>query len=215
MNIVLDHPDFVVINKPAGIGMHQQGDEPGLVRLLSEQLNQPLYPVHRLDKMTTGALLLARHPEANRMLSGQFAERTTGKCYLALSDRKPAKKQGWVKGGMEKARNGSWKLTRNQNNLAITQFYSTSLTPGLRGFVLHPHTGRTHQLRVALKSLGCPILGDARYGGTAADRGYLHAWQLAFDWQGERIEVTAPATEGELFTQWYQPLSEWAQSSKP
>ncbi|WMC09263.1 TIGR01621 family pseudouridine synthase [Oceanimonas pelagia] len=210
MNIVLDHPDFLIINKPAGIGMHQQGQEPGLVRLLSEQLEQPLYPVHRLDKMTTGALLLARHSEANRILSGQFAERTTTKCYLALSDRKPAKKQGWVKGGMEKARNGSWKLTRNDNNLAITRFFSTSLAPAVRGFVLQPYTGRTHQLRVALKSIGCPILGDTRYGGTPADRGYLHAWQLAFDWRGERIEVTAPAIEGERFTQWYAVLAEWA-----
>ncbi|AEY02117.1 pseudouridine synthase [Oceanimonas sp. GK1] len=214
MNIVLDHTDFVVINKPAGIGMHQQGDEPGLVRRLSEQLNQPLYPVHRLDQMTTGVLLLARNPEANRVLSGQFAGRTTTKHYLALTDRKPVKKQGWVKGGMEKARNGSWKLTRGEAHLAVTRFFSTSLAPGLRGVVLEPHTGRTHQLRVALKSLGCPILGDTRYGGTAADRGYLHAWRLAFDWQGERMTVTAPAIEGELFTQWYQPLSEWAQSTE-
>ncbi|WP_107852531.1 TIGR01621 family pseudouridine synthase [Oceanimonas marisflavi] len=210
MNILLDHADFCVINKPAGIGMHQEGDEPGLVRLLSEQLGQPLYPVHRLDKMTTGALLLARNPVANRLLSGQFAERTTTKRYLALTDRKPGKKQGWVKGGMEKARNGSWKLTRSDSNPAVTRFFSTSLAPGLRGFLLQPHTGRTHQLRVALKSLGCPILGDARYGGTHADRGYLHAWRLAFDWQGERIEVTAPATEGELFAHWYAPLAQWA-----
>ncbi|NHI01586.1 MULTISPECIES: TIGR01621 family pseudouridine synthase [Oceanimonas] len=210
MEILLDHAEFCVINKPAGIGMHQEGDEPGLVRLLGEQLQQSFYPVHRLDKMTTGALLLARTAEANRVLSAQFAARTTTKRYLALSDRKPVKKQGWVKGGMEKTRNGSWKLTRGETNPAVTHFYSTSLAPGLRGFMLQPHTGRTHQLRVALKSLGCPILGDDRYGGSPADRGYLHAWRLAFDWQGERIEVTAPATEGELFAHWYTALAQWA-----
>ncbi|MDV2857863.1 TIGR01621 family pseudouridine synthase [Oceanimonas smirnovii] len=210
MNILLDHADFCVINKPAGIGMHQQNDEPGLVRLLSEQQGEALYPVHRLDKMTTGVLLLARNPEANRLLSAQFAERNTQKRYLAFSDRKPAKKQGLIKGGMEKSRNGSWKLTRNTNHLAITRFHSTSLAPGLRGFVLSPETGRTHQLRVALKSIGCPIIGDARYGGTAADRGYLHAWQLTFHWQGQPVTVTAPATEGELFHQWYSTLADWA-----
>lgn len=214
MTILLEHADFYVINKPAGIGMHQEGEEPGLVRVLSERLNEPLYPVHRLDKMTTGALLLARNPDANRLLSAQFAERTTRKCYLALSDRKPLKKQGLIKGGMEKSRNGSWKLTRDTRCLAVTRFFSTSLAPGLRGFVLQPQTGRTHQLRVALKSIGCPIIGDVRYGGTVAERGYLHAWKLAFDCQGERIEVTAPATEGELFVQWYAALAQWGESCK-
>ncbi|PSJ47591.1 TIGR01621 family pseudouridine synthase [Zobellella endophytica] len=212
MDILLAHRDYYVINKAAGIGMHQEGDAPGLVRLLSETLGEPLYPVHRLDKMTTGALLLARTPAANRELSVQFAERKTRKLYLALSDRKPVKKQGLVRGDMEKARGGSWKLARSQSNPASTRFHSCLLGEGLRGFVLQPYTGKTHQLRVALKSLGSPILGDERYGGTPADRGYLHAWRLGFDYRGEAVEVRAPLAEGRLFLDRGEALEHWAWS---
>lgn len=210
MDILLTDPDYLVINKPAGIGMHQEGDEPGLVRLLSEHLGETLYPVHRLDKITTGVLLLARTRAANRELSQQFADRTTRKWYLALSNHKPTKKQGLIKGSMEKARGGSWKLSRSLVNPAITRFHSFLLTDQLRGFLLLPETGKTHQLRVALKSQGCPILGDERYGGEHADRGYLHAWQLSFAYRGEPVCVRAPLTEGlHFFTQGVS-LTAWA-----
>lgn len=210
--ILLAHPDFYAVNKTAGIGMHQEGEEAGLVRILSEQLGEVLYPVHRLDKMTTGVLLLARNPEANRTLSRQFAERSTAKTYLALSDRKPVKKQGWVKGDMEKARRGSWKLARSQQNPAVSRFYSHSLEQGLRAFVIKPLTGKTHQIRVALKSVGCPILGDVRYGGSPADRGYLHAWRLAFHYGDEAFCLQAPLLEGALFIEHGDALILWADS---
>ena len=222
MDILLSTPDYLVINKPAGIGMHQEGDDPSVVRLLSEQLGAAVYPVHRLDKVTTGVLLLARHAQANRELSLQFAERKVGKCYLALSASKPTKKQGLIKGDMEKARGGSWKLSRSQVNPAITRFHSCllgdallvpdALAPPLRGFLLQPLTGKTHQLRVALKSQASPILGDARYGGLTSDRVYLHAWQLSFSYQGEQICVRAPLNVGEHFLRHGEELSLWAES---
>ncbi|WP_417614841.1 TIGR01621 family pseudouridine synthase [Oceanisphaera sp.] len=210
MDILRTDPDYLVINKPAGIGMHQEGADPGLVRLLSEQLGEQLYPVHRLDKITTGVLLLARNSTANRELSRQFAERSTRKWYLALSASKPTKKQGLIKGDMEKARGGSWKLARSQNNPAVTRFYSCLLAERLRGFLLQPETGKTHQLRVALKSQGCPILGDERYGGGPADRGYLHAWQLRFAYRGEPVCVRAPLTFGQHFLTHGDQLTAWA-----
>jgi tRNA pseudouridine32 synthase / 23S rRNA pseudouridine746 synthase len=136
--------------------------------------------VHRLDKMTSGLLLLARTPQANRALSMSFAERQVSKQYLALSDCKPKKKQGWIKGDMQKGRGGSWLLTRSLENPAISWFDSTPVREGLRLFRIKPQTGKTHQIRVAMKSIGAPILGDARYGGSPAERGYLHAWRLDF-----------------------------------
>ena len=219
MDILLSTPDYLVVNKPAGIGMHQEGDEAGIVRLLTAQLGYAVYPVHRLDKVTTGVLLLARHAAANRELSQQFAERKVDKCYLALSGAKPSKKQGLIKGDMEKARGGSWKLSRSQLNPAITRFHSCLLTDPslddklaqpLRGFLLQPLTGKTHQLRVALKSQASPILGDVRYGGPASDRVYLHAWQLSFSYQGEQICVRAPLNSGEHFLRFGDQLSQWA-----
>ena len=117
------------------------------------------------------------------------------KTYLALSSQKPAKKQGWVKGDMAKARRGAWKLLRTQHNPALTRFHSRSIAPGLRLFVLQPLSGKTHQLRVAMKSLGSPILGDTLYGGQAAERLFLHAWRLQFDYAGTSFCITAVPDE--------------------
>jgi len=116
-----------------------------------------------------------------------------------LSDRKPAKKQGWVRGDMEKGRGGAWRLLPSQANPAVTYFQSASLAPGLRVFFLKPLTGRTHQLRVALKSLGAPILGDALYQGSDADRTYLHAYALSFELDGETLRFYCPPTIGAAF----------------
>ncbi|ART79124.1 TIGR01621 family pseudouridine synthase [Oceanisphaera avium] len=212
MDILLNTPDFLVINKPAGIGMHQEAEQPGLVRLLSEQLGSTLYPVHRLDKVTTGVLVLARHLSANRELSKQFAQRQVSKAYLALSAAKPNKKQGLIKGDMEKSRGGSWKLARTMTNPAITRFYSCHLAEQLRGFLLQPQTGKTHQLRVALKSQASPIVGDVRYGSESSDRVYLHAWQLKFTYQEQPICVRAPLIAGQLFMQHGEALTLWADS---
>lgn len=190
-DILFRHQDFVAINKPCGVAVHQ--DELCLTQTLARQLDvERVWLVHRLDKATGGVLLLALNARAASDLAQQFAAKTMHKTYLALSDRKPAKKQGRVKGGMAKSRRGAWKLTRGDENFAVTQFHSYSLAPDLRLFVLHPHTGRTHQLRVAMKSLGSPILGDDLYGGTPAGRMFLHAWQIEFHYRGEHFLITAP-----------------------
>ncbi|QFI54327.1 TIGR01621 family pseudouridine synthase [Aeromonas simiae] len=196
---LLRHPDFLLIDKSPGIGMHEENGAPGLVTLVREATGLALYPVHRLDKMTSGLLLLARHPEANRALSQGFAERRIKKQYLALSDRRPIKKQGLIKGDMKKGRGGSWMLTRSQDNPAISRFDSSLVREGLRLFRIRPETGKTHQIRVALKSVGAPILGDERYGGTPAERGYLHAWRLNFTYGGEAFDFVCPPEVGEAF----------------
>lgn len=203
--ILAEHPDFWVVFKPAGLSFHRDGEAPGLVEQVRDLSGQiQLHPVHRLDRITSGLILLARHPEAAAGLGALFAEGEVEKYYLALSDRPPGKKQGMVKGGMVKARGGSWRLTRDEGLPAVTQFFSYGLVgpqcpSGLRLFVVRPRTGRTHQIRVALKSLGSPILGDSRYGGTPADRGYLHAWAIRFNWQGESLCYHQPPEHGDFF----------------
>lgn len=201
--LLYDAGDYLVIDKAPGVSVHRDSNERGLISDIAEQLGyKQLFLVHRLDKMTSGLLLLATHAEAAAELSQKFQQRQMEKYYLALSDSKPAKKQGLIKGDMQKARRGSWKLSKTLENPAITRFLSVSLRPGLRLFLLRPETGKTHQLRVALKSIGAAILGDSRYHGHQAespDRGYLHAWYLAFDWRGERREYVSPPLVGELF----------------
>jgi tRNA pseudouridine32 synthase/23S rRNA pseudouridine746 synthase len=144
-------------------------------------------------------MVFAREQSAASELGKAFAERQVEKRYLAISDRKPKKKQGWVRGGMVKARRGAWKLTRGSENLAQTQFVSESLSPGLRAYLLRPRSGRTHQLRVALKSVGAPILGDGLYGGSEADRCYLHAAGLRFELGGQRHDYWRLPDAGEAF----------------
>ena len=201
-DILFAHKDFWVINKPPGWTVQADAHAPGVLGWL-KQTHQQAWPVHRLDKPTSGLLLVARNREGNQYLSQAFAERRVSKHYLAVSDHKPKKKQGWVKGDMVPARRSQWKLLHSCSNPAVTHFVSQSVAPGMRGFHLAPKTGKTHQLRVALKSLGAPILGDTLYGGTSAERLYLHAWQLQFDYHGEAMHFSAPAN-GHWFEHWLQ-----------
>jgi tRNA pseudouridine32 synthase / 23S rRNA pseudouridine746 synthase len=190
---------LLVVDKPAGLPCHQEGDHQSVSALLRLQLGRELWPVHRLDRDTSGLLLFACHAGAARELAGQFAGHTIQKTYLALSGQKPGKKQGWIKGDMAKGRNGDWRLLRSQHDPAITRFDTASLWPGYRLFFLYPQTGRTHQLRVALKSLSSPVLGDTRYGGAAADRMYLHAWRLQFVVFGQAYQFECWPESGELW----------------
>lgn len=230
IDLVYEHSDFIVINKPAGVSVHKDDQKQGLVSGVASSLGlSELYLVHRLDKMTSGLLILAKNAHANRSLSALFQAREVSKYYIALSDKKPKKKQGLIKGDMEKSRGGSWKLLKCLDNPAITQFFSFNVwdcfqqnsdcvNSHLRLFLLKPHTGKTHQLRVAMKSLGAPILGDSRYypqpseasrkkaDGSqacseipAVDRGYLHAWRLGFSYQEQNIDLIAEPNCGKYF----------------
>ncbi|WP_426417255.1 TIGR01621 family pseudouridine synthase [Aestuariirhabdus sp. LZHN29] len=200
------HPDFLLIDKRAGISVHRDDGPEGLVaRIAREQGEQKLYLVHRLDRITSGLLLLARNHEAAAGLAALFREHRIEKFYLALSARKPTRKQGLVSGDMSRARRGSWKLDKTRANPAITQFFSASVGEKRRLFLLKPATGKTHQIRVAMKSLGAPVLGDGRYADRAeadgSDRGYLHAYALRFEWQGESLSFVLPPALGAEFQQ--------------
>lgn len=201
LSLVFRHPDFYVLNKPAGAPMHANAVELGIVTQLAEQLQETLYPVHRLDTPTSGALLIARSSLAAAALSGLFAQRVIKKTYLAIAAGKPRKKQGLIRGDMDKVRRGNWRLLHTQVNPAVTRFFSFSLKPGYRYYVLHPETGKTHQLRVALKSIGTPICGDTRYGGEVAAHLHLHAWKLEFSYAGDTFQIEAPVPTYEHFNQ--------------
>ena len=212
--LIATDPRFYVIAKAPGVGFHREGDEPGLLDILRAGLqDEALWPVHRLDKVTSGLIVVARSQQAASALGAAFAGREVQKYYLALSDAKPNRKQGLIKGDMEKGRGGAWKLCQSQDNPAVTQFFSHSLAPGRRLFVLRPRSGKTHQLRVAMKSLGAPILGDALYGGSAADRTYLHAYALSFLLDGASFSFHCLPSHGAC---WPQPeLADYLAANPP
>ena len=200
LEIVYQTDDFIIIYKPCGLSVHKDQSEIGLTTLLAEQLDVPqVWLVHRLDKVTSGLLILALNAESAAEFFRLFSEHHVQKTYLALSNQKPKKKQGLIIGDMQKARNGAWKLCPSKENPAITRFESVSCEPNLRLFILKPQTGKTHQLRVAMKSLGSPILGDALYGKKTEniDRTYLHAARLQFEFKGQTFDVFTLPKEGE------------------
>ena len=200
LKVQYTHDDFYIINKPQGLNFHSE-EGPGFVVLAEQQLNEKLFAVHRLDKVTSGLIILARSKAAAAEFTQLFTQHAINKFYLAVSDTKPKKKQGWVKGDMAKSRRGTYKLLNSQSNPAITRFYSFSFKSGFRAYLLKPYSGKTHQLRVALKSLGAPIVGDASYAGSPAERTYLHAFALDFLWKGQKIQHTLLPQSGEEYAQ--------------
>jgi len=203
---IAEHHDFIVVDKSAGVNFHDEGDiGSGLFSLVKKQLqsqskNAELYPVHRLDKMTSGLVIFAKNLACAQSFGQLFNDHDIEKYYLAIADKKPSKKQGLIKGDMAKSRRGMFKLLRTMENPAITQFFSFSIPHKQRLYLLKPHSGKTHQLRVALASIGAPIVGDPLYYSTSqADRGYLHAFALKFNYLGECFEFISLPNKGELY----------------
>jgi tRNA pseudouridine32 synthase/23S rRNA pseudouridine746 synthase len=212
--IIYQNNDFIVISKNENINFHDEGlIGQGLFSQVKSHLNNinnaensssnnldnELYPVHRLDKMTSGLVIFAKNKSAAQIFGELFSNHLIEKYYLAVSDKKPSKKQGLISGDMAKSRRGAWKLLRSMKKPAITQFFSYSIGDSKRLYLLKPHSGKTHQLRVALSSIGSPILGDELYHGKTLkpiDRGYLHAYALKFSYLNEQYEIIAPPTSG-------------------
>lgn len=200
--LIYENAAFVIAIKPAGVNFHSE-EEAGFVVQTSQKIGIPLFPVHRLDKMTSGLVIFAKSSEVAAQFGKMFENREIEKYYLAISMRKPKKKMGWIKGDMGSARRGDYKLLSTMENPAITQFVSCALRTHERGFLIKPHTGKTHQIRVALKSLGSPIAGDERYAqadvARKEERGYLHAYALRFCLNDEKFCFVSPPDEGERF----------------
>jgi len=208
--IIDDQPNFIVVNKPENINFHDEGElGHGFFNQVKHWLSKnnaasELYPVHRLDKMTSGLLIFAKSNDSAQAFQQLFQQHNVQKYYLALSDKKPNKKQGLIKGDMVKSRRSTWKLLRSQHNPAISQFMSYNVGSGCRLYVVKPHSGKTHQIRVALNSIGAPIMGDVLYTPNAlqpalVDRGYLHAYALQFTLNHVLYEYIKVPNSGEYF----------------
>jgi tRNA pseudouridine32 synthase/23S rRNA pseudouridine746 synthase len=215
IEVLSDEVDFIVAVKPAGLSFHSEQGA-GFVSLLEAQQEYKLYPVHRLDKVTSGLIVLGKSSQAAASLTELFSNRLVDKFYLAITEGKPKKKQGWIKGDMSASRRGTYKLEKTLKNPAVTRFYSTSLGEGLRGVLLKPFSGKTHQLRVAMKSISSPILGDTAYTASSSDRVYLHAFSLSFQWQGQDKYFSYLPDSGkefsklvttDVFQKWKAPLN--------
>ena len=215
LNIMYEDDDLAVINKPAGMVVHPGlGNETGtlvnaiLARYpeLSEMIDDTdtqdrLGIVHRLDKGTSGLIVVARNKSALLNLMNQFQERTVDKVYLALLESTPKSDIGRVDAPISRDPRQRKRMWVNRDGKsAVTEF--TVIDDDFQGnralVKLKLLTGRTHQIRVHMAFIGCPVVGDTVYGRRKQrlklKRQFLHATELSFDHPtiGERMTFSQP-----------------------
>ena len=196
---------ILVVNKPAGMPVHAGfGGGPNLQdAFVHLTFGLPRAPAlaHRLDRDTSGCLVLGRHTKALRDLGKMFADGDIRKTYWAVVDGVPKNAEGRIKLSLSKVGNGpGWKMKVDpEGQAAVTDYKVRGVaeTPqGPRAWLeLHPHTGRTHQIRVHCAEIGCPVVGDRVYGRRAPDEPLmLHARAITLPLHPKRdpIRVRAP-----------------------
>jgi 23S rRNA pseudouridine1911/1915/1917 synthase len=195
LEVLFEDDDLVVINKPAGLTIHPGAGQrgPTLVNALLSHcatlsgIGGKERPgiVHRLDKETSGCLVVAKNDLAHRELSKQFAARTVEKIYLALVTGKLRKPAGLIeeKIGRHPVLRQRMRVTSLRGRTAKTEYRVIRSSNEASLIECRLHSGRTHQIRVHLHHLGHPVLGDKIYAPRFAKnwpRQMLHAWKLAF-----------------------------------
>jgi 23S rRNA pseudouridine1911/1915/1917 synthase len=205
--ILFEDEWILAIDKPAGLVVHPAAghlDGNTLVEILKPKFAEGLWPdemrpglVHRLDRDTSGVMVLAKTPEAHGKLSKQFSNRQAKKTYLALVKGKMPVKEGVIESHLARhpGMRQRFAVSSQRGRWASTKFFVKEHFGDKATLVeLHPLTGRTHQIRVHLASYGHPILGDHVYGVNEEEfesikRQMLHAAQL---------QVTHPETNKPL-----------------
>lgn len=212
LTIVAESATWIVVDKPSGTPCHSAGADDVLSRLRADGAARgeaaaalaEYRLAHRLDDGTSGCLAIAKDRSTAAALGAAFRGRTAQKAYVALTASAPKKKKAVIRGDLVRARRGSWKLARTcERGACACTVFTRTVGLGAAGggarklLVARPVTGKSHQIRVAAKANGSPLLGDARYGGAEADRLYLHAAALRIDALG--IDVSAPPSVGSAF----------------
>jgi tRNA pseudouridine32 synthase/23S rRNA pseudouridine746 synthase/23S rRNA pseudouridine1911/1915/1917 synthase len=191
---------MLVVDKPAGIPVHAG---PGGGRNLEQSfaalrfgLPRPPALAHRLDRDTSGCLVLGRHPKALRKLGRLFSEGRIGKVYWAVVEGAPPSPAGCVELALRKETRGTgWRMVAGEGGQsAVTEYRTLGAAGGLSWLELRPRTGRTHQIRVHCAALGCPVLGDAAYGAQRAAPLHLHSRAIVVPLYPSRdpVRVEAP-----------------------
>lgn len=181
LDIIYEDPDLLVVNKPAGLVVHPGfGNYTGtLVNALAFHLrNLPGYDpndprlglVHRIDKDTSGLLVVAKNVDAKTRLSRQFFEKTTSRRYLALSWGIPKEDEGRIEGNIgrdihDRLRMAVYPAGSEEGKPAITHYHVAERLGYVSLLECKLETGRTHQIRAHMSHIGHPIFNDARYGG--------------------------------------------------
>lgn len=220
VDVLWEDQHLLVVDKPAGLVVHQGAGHhgPTLVDAVAGHITAELPPggdaerpgiVHRLDRDTSGLLIVARTDEAHRLLQEAIRDRTVTREYLALVDGRPDARTGTVDAPIGRDRHVRTKhsLDTDTPRSAVTHFVLEEALPRTSLLRVTLETGRTHQIRVHLKAIGLPVAGDPEYGrsgGGAAgpagahplglQRQFLHAARLSFTHPitGAPVQVASP-----------------------
>jgi 23S rRNA pseudouridine1911/1915/1917 synthase len=210
LEILFEDDDLLVLNKPAGLVVH-----PGAGNQTHTLVNALLHHcanlsgiggkqrpgiVHRLDKETSGCLVVAKNDAAHQHLSRQFAEREVKKIYLALVAGTLKRPRGTIDAaiGRHPVQRKKMAVHPTKGRIARTDYRMLQAGGGVSLVECAIHSGRTHQIRVHLHHIGHPVIGDSLYGKkVAAPRQMLHAWKLGFTHPrtNERLFFEAPIPE--------------------
>lgn len=204
--VIYRDPDFMVLNKPAGLAVQGgSGTKEHVDRLLpalqGKNDEKPPRLVHRLDKDTSGLLLVARSAKSARFFTRAFKDKTVKKVYWALVRGVPKPPAGKINAALDKSKGAKEVMEVREDGKAAQTLYQVIDHAGdeIAWVALSPLTGRTHQLRVHMAHIGHPILGDGKYGGRDArfrelpTKLHLHAAALSFPLPGGgRTVISAP-----------------------
>lgn len=206
IEILYEDAAVIAVNKPAGLVVHAgAGAHSGTLvnRLVHHfaslsKIGGELRPgiVHRLDRGTSGVILVARTDAAHRSLAAQFSGRTTEKTYLALVEGRVKADSGRITKPIARDPAHRTRMTARleHGRDALTDYRVLQRFEKFTYLEVRIGTGRTHQIRAHLASIRHPVAGDKLYGAQVAERIFLHAWRIRFDSPatGERVTVEAP-----------------------
>ena len=184
--IIYEDENVLVVDKPAGLLSEAKGEY-----CPERTLADFGYIAHRLDRDTSGVMILAKTPETQKFLKKQFQDRKVHKTYEAIVEGRPKLEAARIDLPLLRDKKRPTTFRVDPNGKPAETFYKVLKSNDRYALLeLKPTTGRTHQLRVHMKYLGHPILGDSVYGDGNADRLYLHACEL---------EITLPGGKREVF----------------
>ncbi len=204
--VIYKDNEIIALNKPSGLavqgGTNTDRHIDGMLEALKFEKNDKPKLVHRIDKDTSGVLILARSRQSAELLTRAFKEKNLHKTYLALVRGCPSKEVGEIKAPLEKE--GEKMVVISNGKPAVTKYRVWDKVGTKFSLVeASPLTGRTHQIRAHLEHIGCPIVGDSKYFGekrerfaNLKDKLYLHAYKIDLsEIYNKKLIISAPLPE--------------------